>query len=114
VGRQTFRFRLPSGFIVNLTDGGLGRIEALRCGGLGAAFRRGAGVANQVILEPGTGQRAGDQTTDKQPYPCYEQRILLDGLKDRRPRRKLSARRFVLSWSPRKICRRQPSAPVKV
>jgi len=50
VGRQTFRFRLPSGFIVNLTDGGLGSIEAMRCGGLGAAFRRGAGVANQVIL----------------------------------------------------------------
>ena len=54
----------------------------MRCGGLGAALRRGAGVANQVILEPGTGQRAGDQTTDKQPYPCHEQRILLDGLKD--------------------------------
>ena len=43
VGRQTFRFRLPSGFIVNLTDGGLGSIEAMRCGGLGAALRRGAG-----------------------------------------------------------------------
>src|SRR3981081_1375021 len=55
VRRQTFCFSLPGRLGVNFTDGVPGRVETLRCGGLSTSLHCGAGAANQVILDVGTG-----------------------------------------------------------
>ena len=76
IGRQPFRFRLQGRFVVDFSDGVFGNVETLRCGVLSAPLHRGAGVADQAILNVGAGKRAGDQTPDQQTYAGHQQRIL--------------------------------------
>src|ERR1700694_3661861 len=55
VGRQTFHFSLPGRLVVDFTDSVLSNVETLRCGSLSTPLRRGAGVADQPILDVGAG-----------------------------------------------------------
>jgi hypothetical protein len=55
LGRQTFRFGLLGCFIDDFTDGILSGGETLGCSGLSPSLHRSAGIANQVILNVGTG-----------------------------------------------------------
>jgi hypothetical protein len=55
LGRQTFRFGLLGCFIDDFTDGILSGVETLGCSGLSPSLDRSAGIANQVILNVGTG-----------------------------------------------------------
>src|SRR5258708_7392807 len=55
VGRQAFRFSLAGGFVVDFADRVFGGVETLRCGSLGTALQHSAGVADQLILDVGTG-----------------------------------------------------------
>src|ERR1700736_2917913 len=61
-GRKTFLLGLPGRVVDDFADGVLGGLETLRCGGLSTSLHRGAGVANEVILNVGAGQHARDQT----------------------------------------------------
>jgi len=78
VGRKAFLLSPPGRFVDDFTDGVLSGVETLRCGGLAASLHRGAGVANQVILDLGAGQRARDQTADQQADARHQQWILFD------------------------------------
>src|SRR5580693_8332213 len=83
VGRKAFLLSLPGCFVDDFTDDVRSGVETLRCGGLGESLHRGAGVANQIILNVGAGQRARDQTADQQADARNQQWILFDRLEDR-------------------------------
>src|SRR5882757_11076497 len=65
VGRKAFLLCLPGRFVDDFTDGVLSGLETLRCGVLSTSLHCGAGVANEVSLGVGAGQRARDQTADQ-------------------------------------------------
>ena len=83
VGRKAFLLSLPGRFVDDFTDGVLGGLKALRCGVLSTSLYCGAGVANEVILDVGAGQRARDQTADQQAYARHQQWILFDRFEQR-------------------------------
>src|ERR1700687_2585041 len=66
VGRKAFLLSLPGRFVDDFTDGVLSGLKTLRCGVLSTSLHCGAGLANEISLDVGTGQRARDQTADQQ------------------------------------------------